>query len=132
MVYLLDANVVIALTLEEHESHRRVSRWATSVDRIALCPIVEGAFLRFCVRLGESVRVAMQILTLLQSDPRCEFWADSLSYAGVDLGHVRGHRQVTDAYLAGLARSQSDGRLATLDRGLAQAASDVAFLVPAR
>jgi len=42
---------------------------------------------------------------------------------------VLGHRQVTDAYLAGLARKQK-GRLATLDEGLAALHEDVAELIP--
>jgi len=42
---------------------------------------------------------------------------------------IHGQRQVTDAYLAALARVRS-GRLATFDRGLAALHADVAFLVP--
>jgi predicted nucleic acid-binding protein len=42
---------------------------------------------------------------------------------------VIGHRQVTDAYLAHLARSRT-GRLATFDRGLAEMRDDVTDLVP--
>jgi predicted nucleic acid-binding protein len=39
-----------------------------------------------------------------------------------------GHRQVTDAYLAELARLHS-GRLATFDQGLAQSHADIADLI---
>ena len=42
---------------------------------------------------------------------------------------IANHRQVTDAYLAALARARG-ARLATLDRGLAAAHPDVAVLVP--
>lgn len=42
---------------------------------------------------------------------------------------VIGHRQVTDAYLAQLARAQG-GKLATFDQGLAKLHHDVAELVP--
>jgi predicted nucleic acid-binding protein len=42
---------------------------------------------------------------------------------------VIGHRQVTDAYLAQLAR-QHNARLATFDAGLAALHSDVADLIP--
>jgi len=41
--YLLDANVLIALTAHEHVHHERVSHWAAGVRHFALCPIVEGA-----------------------------------------------------------------------------------------
>ncbi len=46
----------------------------------------------------------------------------------VDLRSVVG-RQVTEAYLAALARARS-GRLATLDRGVVAVHPDVADLVP--
>jgi predicted nucleic acid-binding protein len=42
---------------------------------------------------------------------------------------VIGHRQVTDAYLAQLARA-NHGRLATFDRGLAALHTDIAELIP--
>lgn len=41
---------------------------------------------------------------------------------------VIGHRQVTDAYLAGLARARK-GSLATFDRGRVAVHHDVALLV---
>jgi uncharacterized protein len=44
---------------------------------------------------------------------------------------VVGHRQVADAYLAQLAR-QHEGRLATLDQGVAELHDDVADLMPSR
>ncbi|HJQ44103.1 MAG TPA: PIN domain-containing protein [Jatrophihabitantaceae bacterium] len=132
MIYLLDANVLVALTVEEHEHHLRASRWAATVERVALCAVVEGALIRFLVRIGETPSAAKHVLDMLYSDPRCEFWGDSVSYVDIDLSHVRGHRQVTDAYLVGLVDSERSARLATLDRALANAKPDVAFLVPSR
>ena len=130
MVYLLDANVLIALTIEEHEHHDRVRSWIATVEQVALCPVVEGALVRFLVRIGESVQAATEVLRLWHAHPRCEFWADSVSYAEADLAHVRGHRQVTDAYLASLAAARDGSRVATLDQGLAQAKPDLVLLVP--
>lgn len=130
-MYLLDANVLIALTIEEHEYHERASAWLATVDRVAVCPVVEGALVRFLVRIGESARAATEVLRLLHADPRCDFWADSLSYADADLGHVRGHRQVTDAYLVGLVAAHEDALLATLDQGLARDRPALALLIPA-
>jgi predicted nucleic acid-binding protein len=54
--------------------------------------------------------------------------SDGLSYADIDMRGVVGHRQVTDAYLAALARSRG-GRLATLDRALAVLHDDVTVLL---
>lgn len=121
--YLLDANVLIALTLTDHEHHRRAAAWAADATKIALCPIVEGSLIRFLVRLGQSRTTAHDLLENLYADPRCEFWPDSLSYRDADLSHVVGHRQVTDAYLAALAASKN-ALLATFDRALAQAFPD--------
>ncbi|MGH4013406.1 MAG: hypothetical protein ACRDSL_05625 [Pseudonocardiaceae bacterium] len=63
------------------------------------------------------------------TQPRHEFWLDSIPFTEVRLTGVIGHRQVTDAYLAQLARSRT-GRLATFDQGLAELYPDVAHLVP--
>ena len=128
-IYLLDANVLIALTVEEHEHHQQVAAWLAGVERVALCPIVEGALVRFLVRIGESVGVASEVLRLLHTNPRCEFWPDSVSYAGADLTAVRGHRQVTDAYLLALVAAHGASRLATLDQALARQSPAFTFLV---
>jgi toxin-antitoxin system PIN domain toxin len=129
--YLLDANVLIALTVAEHEHHPRASSWAAGIDHFALCPIVEGALVRFLVRIGESARVAKDVLRAVHRMPGCDFWPDSLSYVDADLGHVRGHRQVTDAYLVSLAAGRVGTAVATLDEGLAQELPDLTMLVPA-
>lgn len=117
--YLLDANVLIALTVAEHEHHDQASRWAARVERFALCPVVEGALVRFLVRIGESATAARELLRGVHALSRCELWPDSISYIDAELDHVRGHRQVTDAYLATLAMS-CGGLLATLDQALAR------------
>jgi len=130
--YLLDANVLIALTVEEHEHHERVAAWMGGVARLALCPIVEGSLVRFLVRIGENVNVASEVLRLLHANPNCEFWPDSVTYAHADLSGVHGHRQVTDAYLVALVASRAEARLATLDPALAQLHPDLtAFIAEA-
>lgn len=129
--YLLDANVLIALTVSEHEHHDRAAVWAAGIERFAICPVVEGALVRFLVRTGETPSVATTLLRAVHALPGCEFWPDSLSYADAPLDHVRGHRQVTDAYLAGLAAAGGDrSGLATLDEGLARELPELTVLVP--
>jgi toxin-antitoxin system PIN domain toxin len=127
--YLLDANALIALVLGDHEHHHRAAAWAATVDRIALCPIVEGALVRFLIRAGESQATAAMILAYVHGSPRCEFWADTISYTAADLDHVVGHRQVTDAYLASLAASRGC-RLATFDHALAGVLPHQTELIP--
>ena len=129
MIYLLDANVLIALTVEEHEHHERSRAWAASVERFATCPIVEGALVRFLLRLGESATTAAEVVRRIHEMAACDFWVDSISYSDVDLGHVVGHRQVTDAYLVGLARANA-ATLATLDEGLVKSIPDYTVLLP--
>jgi len=128
--FLLDANVLIALIAREHVHHERVMRWAAGIRRFALCPIVEGALVRFAVRLGASLAEARETLRLVRERPGYEFWPDSLSYADARLDNVRGHRQVTDAYLASLVAARPDAKLATLEEALARSLPDVALLVP--
>lgn len=126
---LLDANVVIALVLDEHVHHNRAEGWLDDVPAFATCPIIQGALVRTLLRRGDTAGDAVGTVRELCADPRHEFWPDDLPYAEVRMTGVIGHRQVTDAYLAALARAHG-GRLATFDEGLAALHPDVVDLVP--
>ena len=128
MTVLLDANLLIALHDEDHVHHDVAEEWSGGVGPMATCPITQGAVVRHLLRRGRTVADAARALDSLTGSGRYEFWPDDLPYAAVDLAGIVGHRQVTDAYLAGLARVRS-GRLATLDRGLAALHADVAVLI---
>lgn len=126
-VWLLDANLLIALTHAAHVHHREAHAWfADRSDRcFATCALTQLAF----VRLSCNPRVAgaeitpaqtMQALAELATHPGHRYWADTpepLGLATLNSAALVGHRQVTDAYLLGLA-TQQDQILATLDRGL--------------
>lgn len=130
MTTLLDANVLIALMVSDHVHHDSAEKWLTAgVVAFATCPITQGSLVRLLVRKGQTAGTARDVVSAIATDPRHEFWPDSISFADVNLAGVIGHRQVTDAYLAQLARAH-DGRFATFDQGLAQLHSDVAALVP--
>lgn len=129
MTALLDASVLISLVLPAHVHHQRTRRWFGSDTDFATCPVTHGALVRMLVRQGASAKHAQEVLGLVLGHARHEQWWDDVSYVDVDLRAVTGHRQVTDAYLAALARARS-ARLATLDRGLVAAHPDVALLVP--
>lgn len=118
MTHLLDASVLIALTDSEHQHHDACAEWLARSGRFALCPVTQGALVRYWVRVGESITTIRAVLTAYEAHPDCSFWPDDLSYADCDLSHVRGHKQVTDAYLVSLAVARG-GRLATLDQALA-------------
>jgi hypothetical protein len=128
---LLDANVLIALVVAEHVHHTPAEVWlAEQGGSFATCPITQGGVMRLLMRQGHDSDEAMAFLKEVTLDARHVFWADDLTYLDVSMHGVIGNRQVTDAYLAELARVNG-GRLATFDQGLAGLHPDVAELVPA-
>jgi toxin-antitoxin system PIN domain toxin len=130
MTALLDANVLIALVVTEHVHHDAAAEWLSAYDEaFATCPITQGSLVRFLLRTGQPAAAAQDVVSAVESADRHEFWPDSVSFAAVEFGGVVGYRQVTDAYLAQLARSRH-GQLATLDSGLAHLHSDIAVLIP--
>lgn len=130
MTVLLDANVLIALIVDDHVHHDAAEQWlAGEADSIATCPITQGSLVRLLLREGQSAQTAATVISSLMVQPRHEFWPDDVAFDVVALDGVIGHRQVTDAYLAHLARARGS-RLATFDQGLAKLYSDVAELVP--
>ncbi len=130
MTVLLDANVLIALTAVGHVHQDRAERWLSGLDEEhATCPITQGALLRVLLHSGAVLGDALAALASVTSHHRHRFWPDDVGFDAVSLAGVVGHRQVTDAYLAGLARHHG-GRLATLDAGLAALHPDVATLLP--
>jgi uncharacterized protein len=125
---LLDANVLIALAWPEHEAHTRVGRWFSRHSRSgwATCPFTESAFVRILSNPlfspdALTPQNAVAVLEANVSLPGHQFWPASISVleAVENVGkNLVGHRQVTDAYLLGLAIQQK-GKLATLDRAIA-------------
>lgn len=130
MSTLLDSNMLVALAVPDHVHHVDAHGWLEGhEDGVASCPITQGSLLRVVLRSGESAAQAQRLLAAITADERHEFWSDIVPYAEVPLHSVVGHRQVTDAYLAQLARIYR-GLLATFDNGLAIIHPDVAELVP--
>jgi len=125
-VTLLDANVLIALVVADHVHHAAAETWLGRDDGgFATCPFTQTALVRFLVREGWSAGDAGAVLTEIARHPRHAFWPADLGADAIAWDRVDGHRQVTDAYLAALARARG-GKLATLDRGLAAVHPDVA------
>ena len=130
MTALLDANVLVALVVTEHVHHDAAAEWLSAFDtEFATCPITQGGLVRFLLRAGQSAAAARHVVSAIEEANRHEFWPDGVSFTDVEVGGVIGHRQVTDAYLAQLARRRK-GQLATLDSGLAHLHNDVALLIP--
>lgn len=136
MTILPDANVLIALVVADHVHHEAAEAWyAGTTAAIATCPITQGSLVRLLIRQGEPAQAATALVAALMAQPRHKFWPGDATFDAVSLNGVIGHRQVTDAYLAQLARVRvgvtvRGGRLATFDQGLAKLPADVADLVP--
>lgn len=124
---LLDANVLIAASVTDHEHHERARRWFTAGRRFATCPSTQGSLIRFIIRVA-STDHAIDALAILTANERHEFWPDDAPYDATVLRDVIGHRQVTDAYLAVLA-TRKHSRLVTFDRGLSILRPDVVDLI---
>lgn len=104
--------------------------WLARRDvRFATCPITEGSLIRFLIRQGQDGTTARAVVATLAEHPRREFWPDSFSDRDVPLERLVGHRPVTVAYLAQLAR-EYHGTLASFDRGLAGLHGDIVELIP--
>jgi len=128
---LLDANVLIALVVTNHAHHDAAEAWFSGQeDNFATCPITQGSLLRLLIREGRNTRTALEVLSDVTEHERHEFWSDAIMFGEVKMDLVVGHRQVTNAYLAQLARSQQ-GRIATFDQGFAAVHPDVVDLLTA-
>jgi toxin-antitoxin system PIN domain toxin len=129
MTVLLDANVLIALLVAEHVHHESAEAWfAGLTGPFATCPITQGSLVRLLIREGQPAETARHVVRDMASHPRHEFWSDDVSYTDVPTAGIVGHRQVTDAYLAQLARARH-GRLATFDEGMAKLHHDIVDLL---
>ena len=130
MTVLLDANVLIALLVEDHVHHVAAENWFVGMRaKFATCPITQGSLMRLLIREGQPASAAREVLAGATGDPRHEFWSDDIPYTDVPTQGIIGHRQVTDAYLGQLARARGS-RLATFDQAMDKLHHDVAELVP--
>jgi uncharacterized protein len=133
LTWLLDANVLIALSAPDHMEHKRAKCWFFSEPsrKFASCPITQGALLRFQLRFGRDITAldAWGLLTRVCALPNHEFWPDNLSYDQVVPTGILGHRQVTDSYLVALAKKRNS-KLATMNEGLAAMYPMHSLLIP--
>lgn len=133
-VWLLDANLLIALTHAAHIHHAEAHAWfaAQPKRRWATCALTQLAFVRLTSNpkvVGHEITPAQatQALETMVAQAQHEYWPQApepLQMATLHSAALVGHRQVTDAYLLGLAAHQQQ-RLATLDRGLVSFAQAV-------
>jgi len=130
---LLDVNALLALAWDHHPFHQEVvRRLANHQGTWATCIITQLGFVRLScnpaiVQLQLSPAAALDVLLRLTRDRHHRFLDSPLGLSTETLAGAVGHRQVTDFYLAHLARQHS-ARLLTFDRALAASAADVCEL----
>jgi toxin-antitoxin system PIN domain toxin len=122
---LLDVNVLVALFNPEHIHHELAHDWfAEHHDNgWATCPLTENGFVRLLSTPNKDappLRAAELVdrLRTFCKSPHHVFWPDGPSILDASVfnhAFIRGHRQLTDIYLLGLARKMN-GTLATFDR----------------
>ncbi len=130
MRYLLDVNVLIALSFERYQFHQRAALWTLSKANLTLlsCSITELGCIRILAQTpdyGLTLEHAHAILLQLKAS-RClqfEFIADSNDISPLP-SWVKMPKQTTDGHLLELAKSHS-ALLATFDRKIPGA-----FLLP--
>jgi len=130
-VILFDVNVLIALGSRDHEGKAAAERYFIDMTTsFATCPITQTGFVRVLAQIDRSLALTdgVAVLASICAHPRHRFMADDVDALDLPWMAIRGHQQVTDAYLAALARKHG-AKLATFDRALAAVHPDVAVLV---
>jgi predicted nucleic acid-binding protein len=122
--YLLDVNVFVALLSENHIHHQLVTTWfSTPGLQWAICPFTEAGFLRNATtpRPGQiSMSEASAVLARMAQELGYHYLpitADWQTLCGPFSMRLYGTKQVTDAYLLGLAMHEGL-ILATMDKGI--------------
>lgn len=122
--YLFDVNVLLALLSEDHIHHRVVTDWLNDADPgWAICPLTEAGFLRNATapRPGRiAMMEAAAILESVKQRPGYRYvpiTVDFQTLCGPFFARLYGTKQVTDAYLLGLA-VREDLVLVTMDKGI--------------
>jgi hypothetical protein len=123
--YLLDVNVLIALTDEVHTHYQKVNRWFNTPGLDwGLCAFTEAGFLRLATNTkvgAQTMQEATAILADLATRTGYRFWPITATWTTLAKPFTErlfGHQQVTDAFLLGLA-IQENGTLVTLDKAMA-------------
>lgn len=133
MIWLFDGNVLVAMMLESHVHHDRVHRWLANIsdDQFSTCAVTEGTLLRMHMLLAadKSAEAAWEALRDIHAQKKHIFWANAPSYVDLSPLRLTGYRQITDSWLADLAKRKG-GKLATLDEGLSALWPQSALLIP--
>jgi uncharacterized protein len=125
--FLFDVNLLVTMHLPGSNSFSQVQHWFSMIGskNFATCAITQAGFIRVSTQLaviGGAIDVSEAKVALQRLTARSEhaYWPIDISYLeAVEPFETRmlGYRQITDAYLLGLAIHHR-GKLATLDRAI--------------
>lgn len=129
--YLLDVNVLVALINQDHVHHELVREWFYAFPSLAwaICAFTEAGFLRNATapRAGQiAMSEATAILQGLAQHPGYQYQpitTDWDTLCGPFFQRLYGTKQVTDAYLLGLAVREGLV-LATMDKAILHLAGE--------
>lgn len=127
-IALLDVSLLIALFDSDHVHHEAAHDWFADHHTYgwATCALTQNGFVRILANPRYPATVMYRPAELLQhlrqfcSSKHHVFWAESMSLTDTKIFNaalIRGHRQVSDVYLLGLAKKMR-GYLATFDAGI--------------
>jgi len=131
LVALLDVNVLVALFDAGHVHHDVAHDWFADhrAHGWATCPLTELGLLRLMANphfLPNPLRLSQAVdnLRTFCASGHHHFWSDTISIrdeGSFAADMTRGHQQLTDVYLLGLA-ARRGGTLVTFDRGVSLSA----------
>jgi len=124
---LLDVNVLVALAWPTHVGHPHVQKWFARHGREtwATCPVTQSGFIRILSNPSFAPNAlspaeAIRLLEEIVARPGHRFWPFEIGVVQAIrqfLPRIQGYRQISDAYLLGLALHHR-GKLVTLDQGV--------------
>jgi toxin-antitoxin system PIN domain toxin len=132
---LLDVNVLLAMAWPNHQHHAEAHNWFSAQARHgwASCAFTQVAFIRLSANpaytaAAVSPQEAATLLDELLRHKHHRFWPSPPASSPRIYLHALGHQQITDAYLASVARHQK-GRFVTFDSRSLPHAPDVVELI---
>jgi toxin-antitoxin system PIN domain toxin len=135
-VALLDVNVLLALAWPNHQHHTIAHNWFSTQSRNgwASCALTQLAFIRLSANPAYTANAvspqeAAALLAEFIQHKHHRFWSSPPATSPNIYSHALGHQQVTDAYLATIARHQK-GRLVSFDARTAAHAPEIVDLIP--
>ena len=111
---MLDVNLLLACGWQTHAEHAQALAWLGDEAEFFTCPLVELGFIR--VSMGPAYRASFAdaVEALLAIKRRANARVIPVNFDATKLPPLSAHGDVTDAYLASLAREHGL-QLATLD-----------------